>query len=310
MTAKVILNPYSGRWNGRRRWAEAQAALQAAGIDYEVSATERPGHASELAATAARAGFAPIVVAGGDGTVGEVVNGLAHAAGSLDRPLAAVGILPLGTANDIVDTLKLPRDLRAMTQVIAQGHSRLMDIGQVNDRLFVNNAAIGLEPYVGTIQQKIRRVHGTLRYLLAALRGIIDCPQWNMQLEWEGGQHNGPVTLVAIGNGPRSGGLFYMAPHADPFDGRLTFVYGFQPTRRQLLRALPRTMRPGVGSYVEMGGIHELHTSWLRIRTERPAPAHVDGELFLTSAEPLEYRILAARLPVFVHKGGNSPAVP
>ena len=59
-----------------------------------------------------------------------------------------------------------------------------------------------------------------------------------MRLEWDSGTYSGPVSLVAIGNGPRSGGLFYMAPHADMADGRLTFVYGYRASRWQLLRLL------------------------------------------------------------------------
>ena len=300
MTARVILNPYSGRWNGRKRWPAAQAALQAAGVAYELSSTERAGQACELAREAARAGCSPIIVAGGDGTVGEVVNGLAQASADADRPLGPLGIMPVGTANDIVDTLGIPRDLAAAAQVIAQGRTRLMDLGQVNGRLFANNAAIGLEPFVGLIQQRFRRIHGPPRYLLAALRGIAACPRWNMRLEWDGGAHDGPVTLVAIGNGPRSGGLFYMAPHADPFDGRLTFVYGFRPSRLQLLRLLPRTMRPGAGSYVEMDGISEVHATWLRVRIDPAAPAHADGEVFAPAIQELEYRILPKRLEVLV----------
>jgi YegS/Rv2252/BmrU family lipid kinase len=238
-------------------------------------------------------------VAGGDGTLSEVVNGLAQV-GNDDHPLGPLGILPVGTANDIADTLGIPRDLGAAAQLIVQGRTRLMDLGQVNDRLFANNAAIGLEPFVTLIQQRYRRIHGPPRYLLAALRGIAACPRWDMRLEWDAGAYSGPVTLVAIGNGPRSGGLFYMAPHADPFDGRLTFVYGFRSSRFQLLRLLPRTMRPHAGSYVEMAGISEVHTTWLRVRLEQPAPAHADGEVFAPAIQELEYRILPKRLAVLV----------
>jgi diacylglycerol kinase (ATP) len=299
MPAKVILNPYSGRYTGRRRWPEAQAALHAVGFAHELALTERPGHARKLARDAARAGYLPIVAAGGDGTVSEVVNGLADAAVD-DRPFGPLGILPVGTANDIVDTLGIPRDLRAAARVLGQGRTRLMDLGEVNGRLFVNNSAIGLEPFVTLIQQRFRRIQGPPRYLLAALRGIAARPRWNMRLEWDGGAYDGPVSLVAIGNGPRSGGLFYMAPHADPFDGQLTFVYGFRAGRLQLLRLLPRTMRLGAGSYVEMEGISEIHATWLRARIDPLAPAHADGEVFAPAIGQLEYRILPARLQVLV----------
>ncbi len=300
MTACIILNPYSGRYTGRLRWPDAQAALEAAGFAYELARTERPGHARALARDAALAGCSPIIAAGGDGTVSEVVNGLADAAGQADGPLGPIGILPVGTANDIVDTLGIPRDLPAAAQVLARGNSRLIDLGEVNGRLFVNNSAIGLEPFVTQIQQRIGRIHGPPRYLLAALRGIVARPRWNMRLEWDGGTHGGPITLVAIGNGPRSGGLFYMAPHADMADGRLTFVYGYRASRLQLLRLLPRTLRPAAGSYVEMKGINEVHSTWLRVRIDPPAPAHADGEVFAPAIQALEYRIWPARLRVLV----------
>jgi diacylglycerol kinase (ATP) len=299
MTARIILNPYSGRYTGRKRWPEAQAALAAAGFAYQLASTERPGHARELARDAALAGYSPIIAVGGDGTVSEVVNGLADAAGA-GAPLGPLGILPVGTANDIVDTLGIPRDLAAAAQVLARGRRRMIDLGEVNGRLFVNNSAIGLEPFVTLIQQRIRRIQGPPRYLLAALRGIAARPRWNMRLEWDGGSYAGPVSLVAVGNGPRSGGLFYMAPHADMADGRLTFVYGYRAGRLQLLRLLPRTLRPGAGSYVEIDDINEVHATWLRLQMDPPAPAHADGEVFAPAIAALEYRIWPARLQVLV----------
>ena len=297
--AKVILNPYSGRFTGRRRWPEAAEALRAAGVAYELAETERPGHAEELAREAVLAGFAPIVAAGGDGTVGEVVNGLGQAAAP-GAPLGPLGIMPVGTANDIVDTLGIPRDLGAAARVIAAGRPRAMDLGEVNGRLFVNNAAIGLEPFVGLIQQRITRIHGPLRYMLAALRGVMAGPHWIMHMEWDGGRYDGPISLVALGNGPRSGGIFYFAPRADMFDGALTFVYGYRPTRLALLRALPRTLRPDRGSYVELDGITLTQITRLRVSIDSPAPAHADGEIFAPAARDLEYRVWPGRLNVLI----------
>jgi diacylglycerol kinase (ATP) len=299
MTAKVILNPYSGRFMGRRRWPEAKAALQAAGVNHELAETERPAHAEELARDAVLAGFSPIVVGGGDGTVGEVINGMARAVAE-GAPIGPLGILPVGTANDIVDTLGIPRDLRAAAQVIANGRTRAVDLGEVNGRLFANNSAIGLEPYVGLIQRRYKRLQGPLRYLVAALHGIADCPQWMVRMEWDGGSYHGPLSLAAIGNGPRSGGIFYMAPGADPFDGQLAFVFGYRPTRRSLLRALPRTMRPGKGSYVELPGITATNMTWLRVQLEQPAPAHADGEIFAPATRELHYRTWPGRLQLLV----------
>ena len=298
MVAKVILNPYAGRWLALQKKQEAETALSKAGIEYELVATAAPGEGIRLAAEAAQQGYAPIISAGGDGSISEVVNGIFLGVGEQKSP--PLGILPLGSANDLVDNLGLPHDLESAARVIAAGNTRQLDLCQVNDRYFDNNAAIGLEPYITLIQQRIQRVRGMIRYLLATLIGIRDNPTWNMSLEWEGGTYQGPITLVTVGNAPRTGGLFFMTPHADPFDGKLTFVHGYMATRRQILRLLPRTMKPGKGSYVEHPAIHEVSAAWLRVRAESPTPAHADGEIFSHAIQELEYRIHPECLPVLL----------
>ena len=300
MPAKVILNPYSNRWNARKRWPEAEAALRQTGLEFELSVSERPHHVIELAEQAARQGFSPIVAAGGDGTIGEVVNGLAHAAQDDSSLLGPLGILPLGSANDLVDNLGLPKDLVAASRVIAAGKTRRMDVGYVNGFYFANNSAIGLEPYITLVQQRITWIKGMLRYLVAALRGIWDNPQWAAQIEWDGGNYEGPALLVTVGNGPRTGGVFYMAPHADPFDGKLTFVYAYRRTRFEIFRLLPRTMKPAQGSFVEMPEIYEQTATRIRIHMDRPAPAHVDGEIFSQGIQDLEYSIYPGKLNILM----------
>jgi YegS/Rv2252/BmrU family lipid kinase len=300
MTAKIILNPYANRWNAKARWPEAEAALKAAGVDFELVVSEYPRHIIELAEQAARQGFSPVVAAGGDGTIGETVNGLARAVKSEKDLLGPFGILPLGSANDLVDNLGLPKDLNAAAQVIAAGKTRRMDVGYVNGFYFANNSAIGLEAYITLVQQRITWIKGMLLYLVAAVRGIWDNPQWTAKIEWDGGQYEGPALLITVGNGPRTGGMFFMAPHADPFDGKLTFVYGYRRTRSQIFRLLPKTMKPGKGSFVEMDGIHEQQATWVKIHVEGPAPAHVDGEIFSESIQDLEYKIFPGRLRILV----------
>jgi diacylglycerol kinase family enzyme len=104
-----------------------------------------------------------------------------------------------------------------------------------------------------------------------------------------------------VGNNPLTGGLFYMTPHAKPFDGKLTFVYGYMPTRLKILQLLPKTMKSGEGSYVENPDIHEIHTSWLRIQSSTPTPLHTDGEIQSNAVREIEYRILPNKLPVLMN---------
>lgn len=300
MTAKVILNPYANRWNSQARWPETQAALKAAGVDFESVISERKGHVTDLAEQAARDGFSPIIVAGGDGTIGDAVNGLARAAKFADEPIGPLGIMPTGSANDLADNLGLPKDLSTAAKVIAAGKCDLIDLCKCNDRYFANNSAVGLEPYVSTKQEKIHWLKGVPRYLLAAIQGIMDKPAWNARLKWDGGAFEGPLLLGSVGNGPRTGGIFFMIPHADLRDGKLTFAYGYRKTRLGMFIALPRAMKPGKGSYVEMDGMYEVNCTRLSIHLDHPSPAHTDGELFPEYVQDFEYSIQPGRLKILV----------
>lgn len=300
MTAKVILNPYSNRWNSKKRWLEAEKALLDAGVDFEMVESERPHHTIDLAYDAVQNGFSPIIAAGGDGTIGDVLNGLAKTARKEDEVLGPLGILPLGSANDLADNLNIPKDLGEAAKVIAAGNVKLMDVGSVNGFYFANNSGIGLEPYITLKQEKISWIKGIARYLVAAVQGIWDNPQWKANIEWDDGRYDGPILLVSVGNAPRTGGVFFMAPHADPFDGKLTFVHGYRKTRSQIFKLLPKTMKPAEGSFVEMEGIYEQNASWVKIKVDRPTPAHTDGEIFATDLTEFEYKVHPQRLKILL----------
>ena len=297
MTAKVILNPYSNRWTSKARWPEAEAALKAAGVDFSLDVSERKGHIIELAKKAVLDGFSPIIAAGGDGTIGEAVNGLMQAAGQTNEAIGPLGIMPTGSANDAVYSLGLPTDLNEAAKVIASGKTKLMDMGVVNGKFFINNSAAGLEPYVTIKHEKIHWIKGIARYLVAAVQGIMDKPDWYGEVTWDGGEYKGMLSLITIGNGRRTGG-FFMTPHADMFDGKLTLAFGYRSTRLGLFGALPRAFKEGAGSYVEMDGMYELTATKISIKLNKPSPAHTDGELFPEWVQNFEYEILPQKLKI------------
>jgi diacylglycerol kinase (ATP) len=128
----------------------------------------------------------------------------------------------------------------------------------------------------------------------------MDKPEWNAKVEWDGGSFEGPLLLISVVNGPRTGGIFFMTPHADPRDGKLTFTRLYRKSRLDLLQALPRAMKPAQGSYVEMDGVHEVNATRLSIELDRPSPAHADGELFPEYVQSLKYEIFPKRLQILL----------
>ena len=299
MTAKVILNPYSNRWNSQKRWSEARSALKAAGVDFHLAVSEKKGQIIDLAAQAVIQRFSPIIIAGGDGSVGDAVNGMLQAAFSTQTAMPPLGILPTGSANDIAFALGLPTDLGEAARVLARGKIKGVDLGRLNDRYFVNNSAAGLEPYVTLKHEKIHWIKGMARYLVAAVQGIMDKPEWSGTVTWDGGEYTGKFSLISIGNGRRTGG-FFMTPHADPFDGKLTLAFGYRATRLGLFQALPRAFNEDKGSYVEMDGMQEVHATRISIHLDKPSPAHTDGEMLPEWIQDFEYEILPGCLNIIV----------
>ena len=162
MAAKVILNPYAGRWKGLQRRQEIETVLKSTGMEFELVMTEAPHHGTELAYQAVKNGYSPIISAGGDGSFSEVMNGIVDAAQEAQVDPIPLGLLPLGTANDLMVNLNLPTELEGAARVIADGFTRRIDLGEVlawdssmksfKKRYFDNNSAIGLEPSITLIQ--------------------------------------------------------------------------------------------------------------------------------------------------------------
>jgi diacylglycerol kinase (ATP) len=299
MTAKVILNPYSNRWNSQKRWAEAKYALKAAGVDFDVVISQKKGQIVELTEKAVYEKCSAIIVAGGDGSIGDAANGLMRATQSTNGKLIPLGIMPTGSANDLVFALGLPTDLKEAAKVIAAGKTRAIDLGKLNGHYFVNNSAAGLEPYVTTKHEKIHWIKGMARYLVAAVQGIMDKPEWQANLKWDDGEFNGKISLISIGNGRRTGG-FFMTPHADPFDGKLALAFGYRGTRLGLFQALPRAFNEDKGNYVEMDGMREVQTTRISLHLDKLSPAHTDGELFPNWIQDFEYEIVPKCLKIMV----------
>jgi YegS/Rv2252/BmrU family lipid kinase len=299
MTAKVILNPYSNRWNSQKRWHEAEAALQAAGVNFDLVVSQKKGHITELAEQAVREKFSPIIIAGGDGSIGDTVNGMLHVPQVPGEEPVPLGIIPLGSANDLVYSLGLPTDLNEAAKVIAVGKIRAMDVGKLNGRYFVNNSAGCIEPYVTTKHEKIHRIKGIARYLVATIQAILDKPEWQGTVVWDGERFDGKISMISIGNGRRTGG-FFMTPHADLFDGKLTLAFGYRATRLGLFLALPRAFNEDKGNYVELEGMREVDARHISIHLDKPSPAHTDGELLPTWIKDFEYEILPKCLNIIV----------
>jgi diacylglycerol kinase (ATP) len=291
----IILNAHGGRLTGKKKVALIKQGMRATGLNYSLEQTEHPDHAIELAQHAALDGVSIVVAAGGDGTINEVVNGLLQA--SNENQPSTLGIIPFGSANDLADTLELPQNVTAACQRLAEKNTRLLDVGIVNGHYFVNNSAIGLESAVTMEQDQMRRVQGTLRYVLAAIKTIAKAQAWQARITWDNGIFEGPIVLISVGNSNRTGGAFYMTPYAKPDDGLLDFIYAMDMSRRQMFKLLPQTFS---GKHVQHPMIGYLKTKTLSIKIDPATAIQADGEIINEAATKIEYQILPKKLRVIV----------
>lgn len=294
MTYKIILNPFANRWGARARQGDIEAAFRAAGAAYDLVVTEGPGMGTAVAREAAAAGYTAVVAAGGDGTVSEVVNGLIQAAG--DAPTAPLGIIPLGSANDFSLMMDIPMEVDTAVNAIMNGQIQQVDAGQITwgeqIHYFNNNSAVAMEPMVTLEHIKIHRIKGEMRYYVALVKALFKLKAWQMRITWDDGEFEGPVYLLSVCNGPRTGG-FMMAPGAEVGDGRLDFVLAPEVGKGTLLMLLLKLMQ---GTHVEHPSVTFKRTQRLAIASQPGTPLHADGEILGETETAVSYQVLPGQI--------------
>lgn len=304
MPAKIILNPYSNRWGAGKAADEVVATLQRLEYAFELVKTTAPGEAIELARQAIAQGFDPIVAAGGDGAISEVVNGLL---GDVDVAPVRLGIIPLGSANDYAVQLGIPLDIEGACQtLVAAENVRTLDAGRCNDRVFQNDITIAFGAQVNIEAATIKRLRGSAIYLGGVAKALKGYKLPTATFEWDEGKlEDKPILLAYVGNGWRTGGVFHLAPDAVLDDGLLDLVVGDAMGRLNTLRLLPKTFS---GSHVDDSRVFQTRFKTMRITSSDPLPVLSDGEIIYRDAHDLEISILPGALRVIAGpKEGKRP---
>jgi len=308
---QVILNPYAGRGKGAKSRDKIEELLSQTEIDFSISETAVQGHGITLAKEAKLAGYDYVVAAGGDGTISEVINGLSQATDS-DEIVGTLGIIPIGTGNDFADMLQIPRQLGSAILAFKKGliekQTQLIDYGLVEiktqddfyQRYFNNNVGIGLEAEVTLESYKIKRLRGTALYVLAALRTLRRYTPPQIKIYWTDRQRHiqnlsQPTTLISIGNGARTGGGFYLTPHAQVDDGWLDVAIADALSPFQALLLLPRALR---GNHTDDPHVTMSHCRKIGVTSQVGLPIHIDGEVITSDATQIDISILPQRLKI------------
>jgi diacylglycerol kinase (ATP) len=213
--ARIILNPLAGQAAQIVEVQRARALWEAHGWTVEWCVTQYAGHAIELAREAAAAGCDLVVAAGGDGTVNEVVNGIA-------RTSAALAVLPIGTGNVWVRELKLPLRPEAAAAALLDGEPYTLDLGQANDRYFLLMAGVGFDAsVVRRTPPALKRRLGVIAYVIQGFTIARDIRGTRVRIELDGRPITGRILMVLISNSRLYGGFVQITHHANVTDGLL-----------------------------------------------------------------------------------------
>jgi diacylglycerol kinase (ATP) len=273
----AIVNPAAGRGAAARRWPPLEAALRSHFADMPVYSTRGPGDAERLAAALAAERCERLVVAGGDGTLNEVLNGLMRQ----PEPRPALAIVPTGSAADYARLLNLPHEPRELALRIAEGTPRRVDIGRATlgggePRYFLNMASAGLgAEVVGSRAFARLRPLGSPAYLVTAAvalarrqarPAVIEVGETRLEL---------PLTHVAIGCGAFQGGGLRMCPAARLDDGLFEVTVIGTVGLGDLLTNVPLLFNGRLGTHPQ---VTMLRGRRVRVKAAAALAAELDGE--------------------------------
>lgn len=268
----------------------AVAAVRADGHQVRVRVTFEPGDARRYARNAARGGCDVVVAAGGDGTVNEVVNGLARA-----RARASLGVIPLGTANDFAVSLGIPEDIEAALRLAAAGGGIDVDVARVNRRCFINvsTGGFGVDASQGA-GRGLKKHLGGLAYVLSGVENMVNFETHRGTFRVNGEViHEGGFVFFAVGNARQTGGGTPLTPLAHVGDGRLDIMIVHEMSRLQFMALVPDLR---AGTHLESPHVSYYRSDELVVETREGCLVNADGEHI--AGTTFEYDVLPRPLQV------------
>jgi len=280
----VILNPAARSERAKSAWQRIERLPHCT-----MRTTSAPGDARAVAAHAVEQGFSTVVAAGGDGTVNEVVNGIAGSD-------VALGILPVGTMNVFATELGLPGDLDEAWAVIRGGRTRRVDLLRANSQYFVQLAGVGLDAQVvQATSLNFKKNFGPLSYVISAAQIAANTPP-RLVVESEGVIREG--SFVLIGNGRYYGGPFAVFKDARIDDGKLDVLIFKDLGYLDIARYLGAIF---MGKHTNLPDVEYFQTRRAIVRSDEEVPVEVDGEVVTNL--PVTFRISSRKLRVVVPVG-------
>lgn len=273
--ARLIYNPSSGREIVSRRLPDILDLMEAAGYETSCHSTRGEGDATEEAARAVARGFDLIIAAGGDGTIYEVVNGMAE---QKSRP--SLGIIPCGTSNDLARAVGIPKSISRACEIIMKGKKKKIDLGKINNRYFINIAGGGsLTNLTYEVPSKLKTMIGQLAYYVKGLEKLPSLHPIRVRLEnRKEVLLDEEIMIFLIANSRSVGGFERLAPDADLSDGKLDVIVVKKTNIAEFIRLATQAVR---GEHLRDPNILYFQADYIKATSPggETVQLNLDGEL-------------------------------
>ncbi|WP_160724281.1 diacylglycerol kinase [Bacillus sp. USDA818B3_A] len=289
--ARLIYNPTSGREILKRNLPEILEKLEIAGYEASCHATTSAGDATKAARLAVERQYDVVIAAGGDGTIHEVVNGLAE---QEFRP--KLGIIPAGTTNDFARALQIPRDIGTAVDIITRGELIPVDIGRINDRYFINIAGGGrITEITYEVPSKLKTMLGQLAYYLKGMEMLPSIKASDLRIEYDGKLFEGEAMMFLVGLTNSIGGFEKLAPDASINDGLFSLLILKKVNLAEFIRISTLAVR---GEHVNDPNVIYTQANRIKVYSSEKVQLNLDGEF--GGLLPSEFENLYRHLEVFV----------
>lgn len=302
MDTVFIVNPAAGHGRAGRRWEAAYEFAAKLRPEHLIVHTARQGHGRELARKAVEDGARLVIAVGGDGSLGEVVDGFLSVPDTA-RAGAAVATFPCGSGCDFAGHMGIPREPKAWAAAFAQAKIRPVDAvlahfregGVEKTRRLLNMAAAGIPGDVAlTVARRGKVLGGTLTYLLEGALAAATSKPRRMRLVLDGRVEEGDYQLFTAANTSTFGGGMKVAPGADAADGLLDVVTIGAVGNLELLNLLPKAYS---GGHLGRPGVSVRRARKVELSSPEPLPLNLDGDA--EGEGPASFEVLPGVLPFY-----------
>jgi len=278
MSILFIVNPKAGNGKALKVSEKIQERMKFLKKDYEIAYTKGPEDAITIAREASSF-FNKIVSVGGDGTLNEVINGIAGSR-------AILGVIPAGTGNDFAKTIYSSLNIDDILKTIIDGEVKSIDIGKCNNKYFINIASAGIDAEIAHRVQRVKKLlPGKLAYLNTLLKTLVTYKGINFNIKLDDVSFRANTLLITASNGKFYGGGMIPTPDADIKDGYFDVCHIKNLSKIKIIALLYKFLK---GTHIQIKEVTIFKTKRLSIQANKNFIVNIDGETLETNEANFE----------------------